>query len=140
MDDSFTSPELSDTILEVGRKVHPRLYRRFKDLRPWVAAAAWARTLDWRTNPYDRFLLRREILHHVESECWSYYRLASREEIAAETDRLINEFSGGNEPPGVLSYVFRNLVLHLLLKHPETKRNRLDEALAKLPARRSLQA
>lgn len=130
--------ELSDTILEVGRKVHPRHYRRFKDLRPWIAAAAWAQTLDWRTNPYDRFLLRREILHYFESECWSYFRLASREEVAAETDRLINECPGG-DVPGVFSYVFRNLVLHLLLKHEDTHRNRLDEALAKLPAKRSLQ-
>jgi hypothetical protein len=139
MDDSHANPELSDTILEVGRKVHPRLYRRFKDLRPWLAAADWAQTLDCRTNPYDRFLLRREILHHVESECWNYYSLASREEIAAETDRLIDEFPGGDEPPGVFSYVFRNLFLYRLLKHPETKRNRLDEALAKLPAKQRLQ-
>ncbi len=40
----------------------------------------------------------------------------------------------------VSSYVLRNLLLQLLLKHAETDRNRLDEALAKLPARRRLQA
>ena len=140
MGDSHTSPELSDTILEVGRKVHPRRYRRYKDLRPERVAANWALTLDWRTNPYERFLLRREILHHVESECWSYYRFASREEIAAETDRLINEFPGGDLSPSVFSYVLRNLLHRLLLKQTPTDRNRLDEALAKLPARRRLQA
>ena len=61
------NPQPSDTVMEVGRNLHPRRYCRFKDLRPDLEAVEWSRKLDWRNNPYDRFLLRREILHHLEA-------------------------------------------------------------------------
>jgi hypothetical protein len=59
--------ELSETTLEVARKVHPRRYSLFKDLRSFEETAEWAEKLDWRENPYDRFLLRPEILRHLEN-------------------------------------------------------------------------
>src|SRR5438552_16314206 len=110
MSNGQSGPQPSDTILEIGRRLHPRRYQRFRDLRPDLEASAWARTLDWRNNPYDRFLLRREILHHLESVCfyraaWNIYTFASREEIAAETDRLIDEFPNKYACMGVLNYV-----------------------------------
>ena len=62
----MSNPQPSDTVMEIGRNLHPRRYHRFKDLRPDLEAVQWARSLDWRNNPYDRFLLRREILHYLE--------------------------------------------------------------------------
>ena len=84
-------------MLEIGAKLFPRRYRRFKDLRPAQQACEWAPTLDWRQNPYDRFLLRREILHHLETTAfykggWDVYSFASREEIAVQVDRVMDEF------------------------------------------------
>lgn len=88
----------SDAVVEIGQKLHPRRYRRFKDLRPPGEVGQWAKTLDWRSNPYDRFLLRREILHHLESTVVyqshkNVFAFASRAEIEAEVDRLINVYA-----------------------------------------------
>jgi hypothetical protein len=99
MSDLLGNPRLSDTVLEVGRKLHPRRYHRFQDLRSDLEACAWAETLDWRNNPYDRFLLRREMLHHLEATsfyeaCWNIYSYASRAEIAAEVDNLLDNCQG----------------------------------------------
>ncbi len=91
----MNNPQPSDMVMEIGRSLHPRRYRRFKDLRPDLEAVEWSRNLDWRNNPYDRFLLRREILHHLEATSfyeadWNIYSYASRVEISAEVDRLLH--------------------------------------------------
>lgn len=131
-------PELTETMLEIGAKLFPRRYHRFKDLRPYQEACEWARTLDWRQNPYDRFVLRREILHHLESSAsydgrWNVYSFASRDEIAAEVDRLMGEFPDEYERLGVFSYVLVTLPWHLAFKHGLVQHSRLAGALGKLP-------
>ena len=131
-------PELTETMLEIGAKLFPRRYHRFKDLRPDQQACEWARTLDWRHNPYDRFLLRREILHHLESTgshegSRNVFSFASRDEIAAEVDRLMNEFPVEYESIGIFSYVLVTLPSHLAFKHGQVQHSRLAEVLGKLP-------
>ena len=127
-------------MLEIGRKFYPRRYHRFKDLRPYQEARDWARMLDWRQNPYDRFLLRRELLRHLESaEVYggprNVFSFASREEIAAEVDRLLDEFPGTNESLGVFAYVLVILPWDLEFKHGRIRYSRLTEALANLPSK-----
>src|SRR5580698_83698 len=109
-----TKPETSDLLFEIGAKLFPRRYHRFKDLRPYQQACEWARTLKWRQNPYDRFLLRREIVHHLESTAiheghWNIYSFASREEIAAEVNCLLNEFPDECAGMGIFAYVLLTL-------------------------------
>ena len=132
-----SKPELTETMLEIGAKLFPRRYCRFKDLRPDQQACEWARTLDWRQNPYDRFLLRPEILHHLESTAFyegrrNVYSFASRDEIAAEVDGLMNEFPHKYESIGVFSYVLVMLPWNLAFKHGQVQHSRLTEALGKL--------
>lgn len=132
--------ELSETMLEIGEKYFPRRYRRFKDMRPYSQAREWSRTLDWRQNPYDRFLLRRELLHHLESTAfyegrWNVYSYASREEIAAEVDRLMDEFPDEFKTAGVFTYVLVTLPWYLGFKHGRIRCSRLAGALAKLPTK-----
>ena len=126
-------------MLEIGAKLFPRRYRRFKDQRPEQQACEWARTLDWRQNPYDRFLLRREILHHLESAAFhegrrNVYSFASRDEIAAEVDHLMDEFPDKYESIGVFSYVLITLRWNLAFKHGQVQHSLLAEALGKLPS------
>jgi len=121
--------------MEVGRNLHPRRYRRFRDLRPDLAAVEWARNLDWRSNPYDRFLLKREILHHLEATAfyeagWNVYSYASREEISAEVDRLLDTCPPEYER-GVFHHVLVTLPWELAFKHGRVRYSRLTEALAK---------
>jgi len=138
MNNPANKPELTETMLEIGAKLFPRRYHRFKDLRPDQQACEWARTLDWRHNPYDRFLLRREILHHLESTAfhegrWNVFSFASRNEIAAEVDRLMNEFPVEYESMGIFSYVLVTLPSDLAFKHGQAQHSRLAEVLGKLP-------
>src|SRR5215469_7183584 len=92
----MSTPQPSELMLEIGAKLFPTRYKRFKDLRPDQEACQWARTLDWRENPYDRFLLKRELLRHLEaSELHSprnIFTFASRGEIEAKVEQLMNEF------------------------------------------------
>jgi hypothetical protein len=131
--------QLSDVLREVGGHLCPRRYRRFRDLRPWEEAAEWARTLDWRGNPYDRFLLRKEILRQLEStlvyasDFHNVYTYASREEIAFEVDRLLDELPAEFESRGPLRYVQIALPWHLAFKHGRVRHSRLAEALARFP-------
>lgn len=127
-------------MLEIGGKLYPRLYRRFRDLRPYREACRWARKLDWRQNPYDRFLLRRELLRHLEST--EFYRgrrniftFASREEIAAEVDQLLEKFPDKYDRLGVFGYVLIKLPWVLGFKHGRIRYSRLTEALAKWPSK-----
>jgi hypothetical protein len=137
-----SKPKLTDTMFEIGAKIFPRRYHRFKDLRPDQQACEWARTLDWRQNPYDRFLLRREILHHLESTAvyegrLNVYSFASRDEIATEVDRLMDKFPEKYASLGVFSYVLLMLPWNLAFKHDQVQYSRLAEALGKLPGGRS---
>jgi len=130
-------PELSETMLEIGAKLFPRRYRRFKDLRSAEEARKWAQTLDWKNNPYDRFLLRREILHQLESNAfyrgrWNVYTFASRAEIAEEVERLIDKFSNRFAGIGIINYVLVSVPWHLAFKHGRIRRSRLAAALGKL--------
>jgi hypothetical protein len=131
-------PELSDVLLEISAKMFPKRYRMFKDLRPYNQASEWARTLDWRENPYARFLLRRELLHHLEStQCYkgreNVFSFASREEISAEVDRLMDEFPDKYKNIGVFGYVLVTLPWNLAFNHGHIRYSKLTEALAKLP-------
>ena len=90
--------------------------------------------LDWRQNPYGRFLLRREILHHLESSAFyegrrKVYSFASRDEIAAEVDHLMDEFPDKYESIGVFSYVLITLRWNLAFKHGQVQHSLLAEAL-----------
>jgi hypothetical protein len=96
----------------------------------------WARSLDWRNNPYDRFLLRREILHHLEATSfyeagWNIYSYASREEISAEVDRLLDLCPPEYER-GAFHHVLVLLPWELGFKHGKVRHSRLAEALAKI--------
>src|SRR5882757_1587796 len=102
----MSKPEPSELMLEIGAKLFPRRYRRFRDLRPYQETLEWVWTLDWRQNPYDRFLLRRELLRHLESTGYYEGRLnvftfASRDEITAEVDHLLDKFPDEFEAMGV---------------------------------------
>jgi hypothetical protein len=136
--------EPTDLIQEIGTKLFPRRYRRFPDLRPYPEACEWARTLDWRQNPYDRFLLRRELLHHLESTevyhgSLNIFAFASRREIATEVERLMDEFSDKFKSMGVFGYVLHLAPWHLAFKHGMTKYSKLNVALAKLPEKTQAQ-
>jgi hypothetical protein len=118
-----TRPETSDVLFEIGAKLFPRRHHRFRDLRPYEEACEWAQTLDWRNNPYDRFLLRREILHHLEEEAthgggfWKLYSFATREEIAAKVDQLLIELPRQFEREGVFCYVLNATKWDLAFEH-----------------------
>ena len=136
----MSKPEPTDLMLEIGTRFFPRRYRRFRDLRPYQEACEWARKLDWRRNPYDRFLLHRELLRHLEStEVYEGRRnpfsFASREEIAAEVDQLLDEFPDKYESIGVFSYVLVTIPWHLGFKHGRIHYNRLTQALAMLTSK-----
>jgi hypothetical protein len=126
---------VSDTTLEIARKLHPPRYKIYKNLRPLEEAAAWAQKLDWRENPYDRFLLRQEILKHLETRSIhepgfrNVYTYASRQEIAAEVDRLIEKFPKKFEKWGVFGYVVTTLPWYLGAKHGRVRRDPLVAAL-----------
>jgi hypothetical protein len=129
--------EPSKLMQEMGAKLYPRRYRRFKDLRSFQDACEWARTLDWQKNPYDRYLLRRELLHHLESTEFykgdqNIFRLASREEIATEVERLLDGFANEHKTMGVFAYVLTTLPWHVAFKHGMAEQSRLAAALKKL--------
>jgi hypothetical protein len=129
--------EPSKIMQEIGAKLYPRRYRRFKDLRTYQESCDWARTLDWKKNPYDRYLLRRELLHYLESTEFykggqNVFKFASRKEIAAEVDRLMDGFSDEYKRIGVFAYIVTSLPWHLAFKHGIAEQSRLAAALAKL--------
>jgi len=135
--------DVSETTLEIARKVHPPRYKLFKDLRPLSVAAEWAQKLDWRGNPYDRFLLRQEILRLLEDTVIhepgirNVFRYASRHEIQREIDRLVDKFPKKYERWGVLHYVLTQLPYHLAFKHGLLRHSRLQAALARFPPQRA---
>ena len=126
--------------MEVARRVHPPRYRLFKNLRSFEATAEWAQKLDWRENPYDRFLLRREILRHLENRSKAGFRnvysYATRQEITAEVDRLMEKFPKKFEKWGVFGYVLTALPWYLALKHGKVRRDPLVATLNAIEAKR----
>lgn len=138
----MSKTEPSELMLEIGAKIFTRRYRRFRDLRPYQEAFEWALALDWRQNPYSRFLLRRELLRHLESTEFykgrrNVFTFASRDEIAAEVDHLMDTFPDKFEAMGVFGYVLAILPWRLGFKHGRVHNSRLTEALAKLPSKES---
>ena len=90
--------EPSPTVLDIARKFYPRRYRRHRDLRTWEDARAWARQLDWRNNPYERFLLERELTHYIEASThlnWHRRIISSARdgEIAALVADLLDAYA-----------------------------------------------
>src|SRR5579859_6347172 len=53
---------------DLRQKFAPRRNKRYSHLRSFNEEAEWARSLDWRTNDYDFYLLARRIVDHVDSE------------------------------------------------------------------------
>lgn len=110
--------ELSPVVLEIGRKLFPRRYQRHRGLRSFQEAQEWAKTLNWRNNPYDRFLLRRELLHHLEStkcdqpDC-NVCLYATREQILEKIDYLLKQFPAKFDEMGVFNYVVVLLPFYL---------------------------
>ena len=101
--------DIPECTLSIGRKFYPRLYRRHKDLRDVDEAAAWARSLDWRNNPYDRFLFKREIVRQAENRMC----LVAREKIAAEVEILLDEFGRKFEDGNIFVLILTALPWHL---------------------------
>lgn len=133
----MNTSEPTEIMLEIGAKLFPPLYKRFKDLRPDLEASEWARTLDWRGNPYDRFLLKRELLHHLEDSEFhrprNIFTFASRGEIAAKVESVMDEFSDEYESTDVFRYVLVKVPWDLAFEHGKVKYSRLVAALAKMP-------
>ena len=150
----FHNVKISEVMLEIGRKLYPRLYRIHKDLRTEKESHEWARTLDWRNNPYDRFLLRREIFRQYESYAYysRFYNLfsyLSREQVYAEIDRLLDECKKPAEQFDYFMDVSLRLPWNLAFKHgriqydplskiPRTKRVSLPGQTAKQPGPESV--
>lgn len=129
--------EASKLMQEMGAKLYPRRYRRYRDLRSFEDACDWAKTLDWQNNPYDRYLLKRELLHHLESTEFykgslNLFSIASRKEIAAEVERLMDEFPKEHKGMGVFAFVLTALPWRLAFKHGVAEQSRLAAALRKL--------
>ena len=133
--------DLSDVLLEIGERLCPRRYQKFRGLRPWAEACEWARTLEWRDNPYDLFLLRREILRQLENRAIhepgfrNVYSYASRGEIASEMDKLLNRIPPELQSRGPLFYVTVVLPWHLAFRYGLIRRSPLQAALNQLPVK-----
>lgn len=102
--------ELSPIMLEVGGRLFPRLYKRHGDLRNQCEVRKWAESLDWRNNPYDRYLLRRELLHHAEADRsdmpeFNVGLFAKRDQILKQIDYLLDNFPVELKRMGIFMYV-----------------------------------
>jgi hypothetical protein len=125
---------------EIDEKIFSRRYHRFKDMRRYSEACRWAKALDWRRNPCDRFLLRRELLHHLEAtEVYfgpqNIFTFATRGEIAEEVERLMDQCPNDVNGMGVFGYVLHMTPWNLAIRHERVKLSKLSAALLKLPDR-----
>lgn len=97
-------------MLEVGGRLFPRLYKRHGDLRSQQEVRQWAERLDWRNNPYDRYLLRRELLRFMEAQrgdepfC-NVSLFAKRDQILKQIDYLLDNFPEELKRMGIFMYV-----------------------------------
>ena len=122
----------------MGRRFYPRRYQRFSGLRAPAEAVAWSRALDWRDNPYSRFLLRRELLRFVATRAGTdprhnVFRLATAEEVAAMVDCMLDACPE-KLTHGVFNYVIAGLPWKLAIKAGRVRYNHLTKALAQQPA------
>jgi hypothetical protein len=53
---------------DLRQQFAPRRNKRYAHLRGFSEDARWADTVDWQTNEYDFYRLRRSILDHLDSE------------------------------------------------------------------------
>ena len=53
---------------DLRQKFAPRRNKRYAHLRGFNEEAKWADALDWQTNEYDFYRLRRSIIEHLDSE------------------------------------------------------------------------
>lgn len=126
---------IPECTVAIGRKFYPGLYRHRRNVRDPDDAAEWAESLDWLNNPYDRFLLKREILRQSENflrdkgpmNIWSF---ASREEIANEIDTVLSECEKKGRIRNVLSLILVTLPWRVGYKHGRIVYSRLAEAFA----------
>ena len=139
MSDSSFAHEMSDAIFEIALRQYPRRRRRHPDLRPYPQAREWARSLDWRDNPYDRFLLRRELLHYLESAVHidlirRAQRLANPGEIPQIVDHLLDTFSSKLEDFDVFSRIALRVPWEVAARHGRLRYNHLTKALRSIGA------
>ena len=133
-----TSYQMSAATVNVGRQLHPRRYQRFPGLRSRAEAVAWARMLDWRENPYARFLLRRELLRFVtaragEDPRHNVFRFANAEEVAATVDHMLNAYAEKPAGESVFNYVVAGLPWKLAIRAGRIRYSHLTKALAHQP-------
>lgn len=132
-----SSSEPSEALLEIGRRFYPRRRARYRDLRPYQEACEWARTLDWRGNPYERFLLHRELLHyflsvdHIDS-IQKIRRIAAPGEMSAVIDHLLDTLPAEDSRLGIFTRVFLRLPWEIAYRHRLVKYSPLAQALGTL--------
>jgi hypothetical protein len=127
--------ELSSTMWEVGSKLFPCRYQRHQGVRGYEEAVAWAERLDWRNNPYDRYLLQRELLHFLEGTkfehpCCRVLLSATRAEIAEKIDHLLKLYSESGTTMEVFTYVVVMMPYQFRPKGRQARRSKLAMALA----------
>lgn len=105
---------------DLRQKFAPLRNKRYAHLRGFNEEAKWANTLDWQTNEYDFYRLRRSIVEHLDSE----YRekcglrvdqLATADEIEKmfRTCRDLYQEDPVFQTRGI--YVFLHVTMHLWL-------------------------
>ena len=122
--------DIPECTLSIGRKFYPPLSKRGEHLRDADEAAEWASSLDWSNNPYDRFLLKREIVRQSERfwrdkvpmNCWTF---ASPDEIAGEVDKLLDEYKQEGRTRHIFQLILATLPWTLGYKHGRVQSSRL---------------
>jgi hypothetical protein len=128
--------EIPECTLSIGRKFYPRRYTRFRNLRDYKEAAEWSRALNWQTNPYERFLLKREILKQLEAELTycgekNVYAFASPAEIKREVEECIDDYPRmGFKSLDVIGFTIISIPWRLGFKHGLIEHSNLVAAVA----------
>lgn len=91
--------ELPQFTIEIGRKFYPHYRRRH---RSKADGAPGVRPLDWAKNPYDRFLLKREIVQMYET--LNLYPMASRRVIENAVERIMQNLPESYRSDSVFTY------------------------------------
>jgi hypothetical protein len=129
----------TDDFLERELKLYPRRYRRYSDLRTYSEACDWAQTLDWQKNPYDRYLLHRELMRFLEAtQCYlgrkNLFRAVSREDVSTGVTHLLDQYAARPVIIGVFRYVLLMIPWIVGHKSGQIRYSRLTQALARLPS------
>ena len=137
--------EPSGTVLAIARQFYPRRYRRHHDLRSFDDAREWARQLDWRNNPYERFLLERELIRYIEAAThldWHRRIISSARdgEIAALVTDLLDAYAreARRRRLDVFSSILVRFPWEFAYRHRWLRQSRLCGALSSLPERQGL--